>query len=557
MARRRRRPPVWFSSIYLKTLRGFRVPILGWGLGLVVLMAVVLAAIPTVLGTPAARAAVVALGPSFAWFAEPIKIDTAGGYATWKYGLTILVVTIWPILAQSAMLRGEEDRGSMDILLSLPRTRIRVVLEKVAAMWTALLLMALLIGLLAFAGGTKVSAGISLGDAILFGINIALISGVFGAIALLVSQFTQERRTAAGVTAGILLVFIVLDMVHRVVANADWLSRLSPVYYFNLSKPLVAGYGANAGAMVVLVAISIVLTGAAVWLFPRRDIGGVVAGPRFLSLPQRAARPARPVLRGDWSLRSVYSRSLAMVAAPTAWWTLAIAGFAGWMVVVDQQTAAKLKTILESSPVMRGFMNLGGGDAAINVAILSAIFIFMPVLLMAFAVTQANRWSADEDDGRLEVLLSTPQPRLRVILGRFAALSTATVVISLVTLVVTLVVASAIGLTLDSSHVAAATLSMVPLGLLVAAIGYLLSGWLRAAGESGLLSCRLVMWLLISFMGPSLNFPDAALRLSAFYYYGTPLLNGLPVFDSLVVVAAGAVALALASLRFMRKDIGV
>jgi ABC-2 type transport system permease protein len=548
---------VWFSSIYLKTLRGFRVPILGWGLGLGVLMAVVLAAIPTVLGTPAARAAVVALGPSFAWFAEPIKIDTAGGYATWKYGLTILVVTIWPILAQSAMLRGEEDRGSMDMLLSLPRTRMRVVLEKVAAMWTALLLMALLIGLLAFAGGTKVSAGISLGDAILFGVNIALISGVFGAIALLVSQFTHERRTAAGVTAGILLVFIVLDMVHRVVANADWLSRLSPVYYFNLSKPLVAGYGANAGAMVVLVAISIVLTGAAVWLFPRRDIGGVVAGPRFLSLPQRAARPPRPVLRGDWSLRSVYSRSLAMVAAPTAWWTLAIAGFAGWMVVVDQQTAAKLKTILESSPVMRGFMNLGGGDAAINVAILSAIFIFMPVLLMAFAVTQANRWSADEDDGRLEVLLSTPQPRLRVILGRFAALSTATVVISLVTLVVTLVVSSAIGLTLDSSHVAAATLSMIPLGLLVAAIGYLFSGWLRAAVETGLLSFLLVIWFFISFIGPSLNFPDAALRLSAFYYYGTPLLNGLPVFDSLVVVAVGAVALALASLRFMRKDIGV
>jgi ABC-2 type transport system permease protein len=543
---------VWFSSIYLKTLRGFRVPILGWGLGLGVLMAVVLAAIPTVLGTPAARAAVVALGPSFAWFAEPVKIDTPGGYATWKYGLTLLVVAIWPILAMSGMLRGEEDRGSMDVLLSLPRTRIRVVLEKVAAMWTALLLMALLIGVLAYGGGAKVNAGISLGDTILFGVNIALISGLFGAVALLVSQFTQERRTAAGVTAGILLVFIVLDMVHRVVANSEWLSRLSPIYYFNLSKPLVAGYGANAGAMVVLVAISIALTAAAIWLFPRRDIGGVVAGPRFLNLPQRVARPERPVLSGDWSLRSVYARSLAMVAVPTAWWTLAIAGFAGWMVIVDQQTAAKLRAILEGSSAMRGIF----GDVATNAAILSALFIFLPVLLMAFAVTQANRWSADEDDGRLEVLLSTPQPRLRVILGRFAALGTAAVLISLVTLVVTVVVSSAIGLTLDSGHVAAATLSMIPLGLLVAAIGYLFSGWLRAAVETGLLSFLLVIWFFISFIGPSLNFPDAALRLSAFYYYGTPLLNGLPVFDTLVVVAVGAVALALASLRFMRKDIG-
>jgi ABC-2 type transport system permease protein len=544
---------VWFSSIYLKTLRGFRVPILGWGLGIGVLMAVVLTAIPTVLGTPEARAAVVALGPSFAWFAEPIKIDTPGGYATWKYGLTLLVVAIWPILAQSATLRGEEDKGSIDVLLSVPRNRVRVALEKVAAMWTALLVMALLIGVLTFAGGAKVSSDITLAAAILFGVNLALIAGLFGAIALLISQFTQERRTAAGITAGSLLVFIVLDMVHRVVPNTLWVSQLSPVYYFNLSKPLISGYSANAGAMLVLVALSVVVTAAAVWLFPRRDIGGVVAGPRFLNLGRSGARPRRPIVQGAWSLRSVYTRSLAMVTVPAAWWTLAIAGFAGWMVIVDQQTADKLRAILGGSSMMRGVF----GDVATNAAILSALFIFLPVLLMAFAVTQANRWSADEDDGRLEVLLSTPQPRLRVILGRFAALATATVAISLITLVVTLVVSSATGLTLDSGNVAAATLSMIPLGLLVAAIGYLFAGWLRAALETGLLSFLLVIWFFISFVGPSLHFPDAALRLSAFYYYGTPLLNGLPLGDTLVVIAVGAMALALASLRFVRKDIAV
>ena len=548
---------MWFSSIYLKTLRGLRTPILGWGLGLGVLFAVVLAAIPTVLGTAAARAAVVALGPSFAWFAEPVKIDTPGGYATWKYGLPVLVVAIWPILAASAMLRGEEDRGAMDVLLSLPRNRIRVALEKVAALWTALLAMGLLVGLFAYAGGAKVNAGISLGNSILFGVNLALAAGVFGSIALLVSQFTQERRTAAGVTSGFLLVFIVLDMVHRVVPNADWVSQLSPVYYFNLSKPLIAGYGANPGAMLVLAAVSAVLTGAAIWLFPRRDIGGVVAGPRFLRLPPRAARPPRPVLTGDWSLRSVYNRSLAMVAVPAFWWTLAIAGLAGWMVVVDKQTAAKLQTILESSSVMRGFINLGGGNAAMNAAVLSAIFIFMPVLLMAFAVTQANRWAADEDEGRLEVLLSTPQPRLQVLLGRFAALSTAAVVISLITLVVTAVAASANGLGLDLGNIAAASLSMIPLALLVAAIGYLFSGWLRAAVETGLLSFLLVIWFFISFIGPGLNLPDATLRLSPFYYYGTPLLHGLQLTSMLGVLAVGAVALALAALRFTRKDIGV
>ena len=48
-----------FRSIYLKSLRGYRVPILGWGLGLGALMATVLVAVPTVFATAAAKAAVV------------------------------------------------------------------------------------------------------------------------------------------------------------------------------------------------------------------------------------------------------------------------------------------------------------------------------------------------------------------------------------------------------------------------------------------------------------------------------------------------------------------
>jgi ABC-2 type transport system permease protein len=546
---------VWFRSVYLKTLRDYRIPILGWGGGLGILMLVVLAAVPSVISTPEARASLVALGPSFAWFAEPIKIDSPGGYATWKYGLTVLLVAIWPILAETGMLRGEEERGSLDTLLSQPRGRVRVALEKLAAMWTALLAMGLLVGVLAYVGGARVSADFGLGGAILFGLDLTLICGVFGSIALLISQFTQERRSAAGSTAGLLLLFIVLDMAHRVIPNTVWLSQLSPVYYYNLSKPLVPSYGTNTGAMLILLALSVVLSAAAVWFFARRDIGGVVAGPRFL--PRRAARPQRAMLQGDWSLRSVYSRSLAMIAVPTAWWTLAIAGFSGWMVVLVKQTEVQLRGILQGSPLLKDFLRLGGSDIATNATLLSAFFIFLPLLLMAFAVTQANRWSADEEDGRLELVLSTPQPRLGVLLGRFAALSTATVIIAVLTLVVTAFASAATGLQLDGGNLAAATLSMVPLGLLVAAVGYLLSGWLRTAVDTGLLSFLLVIWFFISFLGPGLSWPDATLRLSAFYYYGTPLLSGLPLLDTLAVLAVAAVALGLASFRFIRKDIGV
>jgi ABC-2 type transport system permease protein len=547
---------VWLSSIFLKTLRDYRVAILGWGIGMGLVVISPMASVAALVTTPQARQQLISLAATFAWNADPVAVDTIGGYATFKIGIFMFLIAIWPLLAGSRMLRGEEDRGSLDVLLSLPRPRLRVALEKLAAMWTALFAMGLLIGLLAFAGGKIFGGDFGLGDALLFGLNLALVCAVIGGLALLISQFTEERGPAAGGTAGLLLVFIVLDMVHRVVPNSEWLSRLSPIYYYNLSKPLVPSYGANAGAMVVLLALAVILGGVALWLFVRRDVGGTVPLPRWLRLPERRASRALPA--GDWSLRSVYARSLGMIAMPAFWWTLGIAAFAGWMVFVVQLMESKLSALLSGSPAMTSLIrNLGGGDVGINAGFLSAMFFFLPLFLMAFAVTQVNRWSADEGDGRLELVLATPQSRVVVLLGRFAALGTATVVIAVVTLIASAVAAAAAGLNLDSGNLAAATLGMIPLGLLIAALGYLASGWLRTAADTGLLSFVLAAWFFISFIGPELKLPDATLRLSAFYYYGTPLLHGLQLTSVLGVLAVAAAALVLGTLRFARKDIGV
>ncbi|HLW03886.1 MAG TPA: ABC transporter permease subunit [Ktedonobacterales bacterium] len=547
-----------FRNIFLKTLRDFRIAILGWGVGLGLLMYAVIAAINSVVGAAGAGcASLLSLATSFEWIAEPIALCTPGGYATWKYGFTLLIMALWPLLVGARMLRGEEQRGSMDVLLTQPRGRVRVALEKLAAMWVALLLMGLIIGLLAFGGGKSVSADFGLGDALLFGLNLALISGVFGSIALLLSQFTRERGTAAGITAGLLLLFIILDTLHRVTSGTEWISRLSPVYYYNLSKPLIPAYGTNPGAILVLLALSVILSGAALWLFARRDVGATVSLPRWLRLPEREVSLERALPVNAWSLRSIYTRSLAKLAVPTFWWTVGIAGFAAYMVIIDEQVAQKLQSLINSSTLLQQEIGkVGGGGVNENATLLSFFFIFLPVILMAFAVTQASRWAADEEDGLHELVLSTPQPRLTVILARFGALTTATVIIGVMTLALTALASASSGLTLDGGNLAAASLSIIPMGLLMAALGYLFSGWLRTAIDTGLLSFLLVIWFTITFIGPDLNWPDGVLHLSAFYYYGTPVLNGLSLGNILGVLVVAVVALALASVRFVRKDIG-
>jgi ABC-2 type transport system permease protein len=547
---------MWLSSVFLKTFRDYRIPILGWGIGMGLVVVSPMASVATLLTTPQARTQLVSLAATFAWNADAVAVDTIGGYATFKIGIFIFLIAVWPLLAASRMLRGEEEGGTLDVLLSVPRPRLRVALEKLAAMWTALLAMGLLIGLLAFAGGQKFVADFGLGDALLFGLNLALICAVIGGLALLISQFTQERGPAAGWTAGLLLVFIVLDMVHRVVPNSEGISRLSPIFYYNQTKALVPSFGANGGAMLLLLAMAVILSGTAVWLFVRRDVGGTVPLPRWLRLPERTTSRALPV--SDWSLRSVYARSLGMIAMPTVWWTLGIAGFAAWMVFAVQQMESKLSSLFATSPTaMNLIKNIGGGTASFDAGFLSAMFVLLPLFLMAFAVTQVNGWSADEQDGRLELVLATPQRRLGVLLGRFAALASATIFVGVITLLASAGATTLAGLTLDTGNLAAATLGMIPLGLLVAAIGYLASGWLRTAADTGLLSFLLLIWFFITFIGPELKLPDATLRLSPFYYYGTPLLHGLQLTSVLGVVAVAAVALGLGAFRFVRKDIGV
>ena len=177
---------------------------------------------------------------------------------------------------------------------------------------------------------------------------------------------------------------------------------------------------------------------------------------------------------------------------PTFWWTLLIAGFAAWMVVVVEQMVGKLNDLLNSSsgssPALGILKNIGGGGTALNSIFLGAMFELLPVLLMAFAVTQVSRWKTDEDEGRLEIILSTPQSRSKVLLGRFAALATAAVIVGVATLAATAGASALGGVKLDPTNLAEATLGMIPLGLLIAAIGYLASGWLRNAADTGLLS---------------------------------------------------------------------
>ncbi len=194
------------------------------------------------------------------------------GYLTsqafgWLVPLLALVLGIG---VGTAAVAGEEEAGTLDLLMSLPLTRSSLILQKLAAM----VVFVVTLGVAVFAG-TAVGAVaidmdlslVNLAAASLMGILLGL---VFGTLALAIGAGTGKRSTALGVTSGVALVTFLINTLAPMV---DWLEPvhpLSPFYYNAENQPLVNGL--HWGHASVLVGLSAAFVVVALFVFRRRDI---------------------------------------------------------------------------------------------------------------------------------------------------------------------------------------------------------------------------------------------------------------------------------------------
>ena len=400
-----------------------------------------------------------------------MDILSPGGYATWRLAMLLPMLAIWALLAVSQVTRGEEESGALDLLLSVSGSRRRVVVEKLAAITAALVLIGALIAVLALAGARATHVELDPRRALLFGLNTTLFALVFGALALVVSQFTRERRPAAGATGILLGASFVLTIAGRAVPDGEWIGRLSPLYYFELNKPLVTGYAVNVGGLLLMAALAVVLTVIGLVLFVRRDIGApYVLLERYL--PPR--RPPRSLPMRSWSLQSLMTRSARGVAGPALWWGVGLGTYSLLLTALLRQVQQNLNDLLadlaRSNPMYAEFIDrfTRGGDITANMLFLNAVFTLLVVVVAAFAVSLASRWASDEEEGRLDLMLATPSPRYLVMLTRFAACALGLTIVTGFIFAGTALASAAVGMQLDMKRVAGAAFGMVPVGLVVA-----------------------------------------------------------------------------------------
>jgi ABC-2 type transport system permease protein len=542
----------------LRTLWSFRVAILGWGVGVGILMFIVVAAFDSAIGgmPPSTKEEFLLAFQSVGWLWDyPKAVVSTGGYATAKYSVFLMLVSIWAILAGSRILRGQEESGQLDMLLSLPRSRARVVFEKLSALFVALLLIGAIIGLFTYGGEARItSIKFSFADAMLEGLMVTLLAAGFAGLSVLISQFTRRRNTAAGITGALFALSIILNSVSLISPAYDWVGKLSPVYYFRISKPLVEGYGMNWGAAGVLLVMALVFAGVGTALFLRRDVGSVIpVAPEGVSLP--GLRTAAP--QGGWSLRSLLARAVTLEAPRAFWWALGLGLFYFIFTFITRQIQINLIDSFKGTAYEEIIKALAGGQNPTgNAFFLSLLIAFIPVLITVMAVTQVNGWERTEAEGQLDLVLATPQTRAKAILTRIGAAALGQTLVLAVTFVAILVAAAIAGLTLDNGKLAQATLGALPWGLFVLSAGYMLATWIRRSLLTTVLSLALAISYGVGVAADAAGWPDWVKNLSIYWYYGNPLLSGLNWTAFGVILGLSVVFTAVAVWGFAAKDIG-
>ena len=261
-------------NVLLKTLRDQRRGLLWWGIGLVVLAASMMAFYPSFADASEFDDLLDEMPEALSkvFLGEVSDLTSPEGYLNSQLFVLFLplLFMIFTIAQGSSAIAGEEDRGTLDLLLSNPVARWRVVADKFGAMAITTLMLAFVFWV-AMAIGAVV-AGMDIGMWLMAQatLSTALLGLVFGALALALGCATGKRSVCFGVASALGTGAYFLNALAPLVEVLEPSRKLSPFYYYIGADPLTNGL--DLGHVAVLIGLAGVLLAVGLVTFNRRDL---------------------------------------------------------------------------------------------------------------------------------------------------------------------------------------------------------------------------------------------------------------------------------------------
>ncbi|PKO21209.1 MAG: hypothetical protein CVU38_15985 [Chloroflexi bacterium HGW-Chloroflexi-1] len=261
-------------NIFLKTFHDQRRSLLWWALGILSYALTIAAFYPAIRNMPAFNELLSAAPKELmaAFVGNFTDLTSPAGYLNSQIFFMIgpLLFVIYTIGQGSRAIAGEEENGTLDLLLANPMPRWRAVAEKFGALVLGTLGLAVVLWVGLAAGAVVVKMDINpvrLAEATF---SAALLGLAFGALALALGCAAGNRGLSIGVASGLALATYLLNALGASVEQADPYRKLSPFYYATAADPLTNGL--NWGHVAVLMGLIAVFFATALFLFQRRDL---------------------------------------------------------------------------------------------------------------------------------------------------------------------------------------------------------------------------------------------------------------------------------------------
>ncbi|GAA2206490.1 ABC transporter permease [Nonomuraea monospora] len=259
-----------------RSLRDHRRMLIWWTIGISAFIALYLNVYASVKQNPEVYGPAAAAkfpGPLRDLMGGMTDMVTGAGYlqtVVYQLFVPMLFIACATLLANRA-LAGPEETGTLELIVTLPVDRRRLVLDKLAALALSLLLVAAGTFVVAAGISALVDTGVPL-DRILAGHTGVLLLGLFfGTVALTVGAATGRRLVASAVVGVWVATGYTVVTVGRSVDAIAWLKWVSPFHYYAEGRPIFEGL--PVGDYLVLAGATAVLALTAVLAFDRRDVG--------------------------------------------------------------------------------------------------------------------------------------------------------------------------------------------------------------------------------------------------------------------------------------------
>ena len=337
-----------------------------------------------------------------ALFGPAPRLQTVAGFTAFKIGMTLMVAgAVWGLLTSTRLLRGEEDEGRWDLLLSGPSSRRGAVVQALVGLAAGAGTLWTLTAVITVVTGSASSVSIAAGPAVYFALAMVATAVMFLGVGALTSQLAATRGQAAAYAGVVLGVAYAIRMIADAGTGLHGLVWLSPLGWVEELQPFTTP---RPLALLPIAGLTVVTCLAAVSLAGRRDVGAGVLSDRT------QARPRLRLLYGPTGLALRLTRSTV-----TGWW-VAIAA-SGLLYGLIAKSAG---STIAGSAVHGVFSRLGANGTG-SEAVLGVCFLVLAVLVAFVGAGQLTAARGEESTGRLDHLLVGPVSRTRWLGGRLLA----------------------------------------------------------------------------------------------------------------------------------------